>query len=131
MFPRCEFSPPTAKATGLRVVTLSDTGVLARRIRLALNRWLKLLMNHLIFPMVNTFSRGRRGGGNSIITLSPNDQNSSLVCTCSSLLALSCLLNVKNFTSTPPSASSNELYKYHKKCSPECLSCPPCTYCIN
>ena len=58
-----------------------------------------------------------------MITLPPNEQNSSLVHTYSILVALSCPLNGQNFMSTP-FTSSNQLHKCYKKCSPEYSSCP-------
>ena len=62
-----------------------------------------------------------------MISLSPNEQNSSLVRTCSILVTLSRPSNVQNFTSIPPSTSNNQLHKS----SPEYLSYPPITYGIN
>ena len=59
-----------------------------------------------------------------MITLSPNEQNSSLVRTCSVLVTLSRPSNVRNFTSIPPPTSNNQLHK----CSAEYLSYPPYTY---
>ena len=58
-----------------------------------------------------------------MITLPPNEQNSSLVHTYSILVALSCPLNGQNFMTTP-FTSSNQLHKCYKKCSPEYSSCP-------
>ena len=74
-------------------------------------------MNLLIFLMVNALS----GRGHSMISLSPNEQNSSLVRTCSILVTLSRPSNVRNFTSIPPPTSNNQLHK----CSAEYLSYPP------
>ena len=62
-----------------------------------------------------------------MITLSPNEQNSSLVRTCSVLVTLSRPSNVRNFTSIPPPSSNNQLHE----CSAEYLSYPPYTYGIN
>ena len=59
-----------------------------------------------------------------MISLSPNEQNSSLVRTCSILVTLSRPSNVRNFTSIPPPTSNNQLHK----CSAEYLSYPPYTY---
>ena len=55
-----------------------------------------------------------------MISLSPNEQNSSLVRTCSILVTLSRPSNVQNFTSIPPSTSNNQLHKS----SPEYLYPP-------
>ena len=85
-------------------------GVLARRIRLVLNRcWCKYVFME-------------RGFNYCVITKWAKCLSCSYI---STLVALSCPLNVKtlkrqNVTSTPPPASSNQLYKY----SPECFSCP-------
>ena len=85
-------------------------GVLARswcnsqKNEVGFEQMLKLLMHLFLFLMVNIFSWGM--AGHSIITLS-NDQNSSLVRTCSILVALFHPSNVQNFTSTSPPTSSN------------------------
>ena len=120
LFPQCRFSRPTAKVTGLWVVTLSDTGEgqelvycpevqeLARRIGLTLNGcwnfwwifWFSWWYKHFM------------GDVHSIVTLSSNDQNSSFVHTCLILVAPSCPSNVPNFTTAPPPTSSNQLNKY-------------------
>ena len=73
------------------------------------------------------------GRGYSIIMLPPNDQD-SFVCTCSILVAFPCPSNFQKFTSTPPPPYSNQLHKYHKKCSPihiRMFLMPPYTYGIN
>ena len=59
-----------------------------------------------------------------MISLSPNEQNSSLVRTCSILVTLSRPSNVRNFTSIPPPTSNNQFHK----CSAEYLSYPPYRY---
>ena len=87
--------------------------------KVGFEQMLKLLMHLFIFLMVNIFSWGM--AGHSVIALS-NDQNSSLVRTCSILVALFHPSNVQNFTSTSPPTSSNQLHKYHLNCSPECFS---------
>ena len=89
-------------------------GVLARSCCISQNsqadfeQMLKLLMNLLIFSIVNTFSWRRH----SMITVSPNEQNPSLVCTYLILITLFHPSNVQNFASTP--TSSNQLHKCHK-----------------
>ena len=83
---------------------------LARRIGLALNGCWN-------FWWIFYFPDGKHlfmGEGHSIVTILSNDQNSSLVCTCSLLIALSCPSNVPNFTTTLPPTSSNQLHKYQK-----------------
>ena len=135
MFPQCRFSHWTTTkgkrpASGYskqytdrpRVGVLTRSWCISQKNKVGFEQMLKLLMNLLIFAMVNTIPWK---GGQSIITLSPNDQNSSLVCTCSILVALSPPLNVQNVTPTPPPTSGNQLHKYHKICFPECFSCPP------
>ena len=103
-------------------------GVLARSCCISQNnqagfkQMLKLLMNLLIFSIVNTFSCRR----NSMITVSPNEQNPSLVCTYLILVALFHPLNVQNFAPTP--ISSNQLHKCHKKCFPEYFPWHPNIY---
>ena len=82
---------------------------ISQKNQVGFEQMLKFLMNLLIFPIVNTLS-----WGHSTISLSPNDQNSSLVGTCSILVALSHQSNVQNFTSTPPPTSSNQFHKYQK-----------------
>ena len=62
-----------------------------------------------------------------MISLSPNERNSSLVLTCSILVTLSRPSNVQNFTSIPPPTSNNQFHK----CSAEYLSYRPYTYGIN
>ena len=82
---------------------------ISQKNQVGLEQMLKLLLNFLIFLMVNTF---HGGGGHSIVTLSSNDQNSSLICICSILVALSSPLKVQNFKPTPLPTSINQLYKY-------------------
>ena len=70
----------------------SGVDVLVRIIRLALNRCWNIwwIFWCLLFPMVNTFSwkgEGVEWGWAFIIMLSQNDQNSSLLRTCSVLVA--------------------------------------------
>ena len=90
-------------------------GVLARSCCISQNsqadfeQMLKLLMNLLIFSIVNTFSWRRH----SMITVSPNEQNPSLVCTYLISIAFFHPSNVQNFASIP--TSSNQLHKCHKK----------------
>ena len=129
------------KATDLLVVSLSGTGqgqepvcwpgngLLAIRIRIALNkcrnfRWL------LVFLMVNTFSWGW-GGGIWLLYYHQVTKICLLFALAQFVVAVSLPLDIQNFTSTPPPTSSNQLHKYHKKCSPESFLSPPNTYGIN
>ena len=109
-----------------RVGVMARSCCISQKNQAGFEQMLKFLMNLLIFLMVNTFS----WKGNSMITLPPNEQNSSLVCTYLILVALSRPLYVQNFMPTPLT-SGNHLHKCHKKCSPEYFSCPPYTYAIN
>ena len=73
-----------------RVDVLDRSCCIGRKNQVGFEQMLKLLMNLLIFWMVNTFS----WRGYSMIILPPNEQNSSLVRTYSILEALSRPLNV-------------------------------------
>ena len=132
MCPQCRFSQPTAKITGLRVATLRDTeqsqelvhwpgiGVLARRIRLALT----ICWNFWYFDFPDGKHLFMEWGQDSTISLSPNDQNSSFVCTSSISVALSCPSNVRTLHQLPlPPLVISSINT--KKCSPECFSMSP------
>ena len=73
-----------------RVDVLARSCCIGRKNQVGFEQMLKLLMNLLIFWMVNIFS----WRGYSMIILPPNEQNSSLVRTYSILEALSRPLNV-------------------------------------
>ena len=122
MFPQCRFSRPTAKVTGLRVVTRSDTcqgqelvwarsWCFNRKNQVGFEEMLKL-SEFFYFP----YGKHSFMGEGAIVTLLSDNQNCSLVCTCSILVALCC--------PTPPPTSINQLCKY-KKTFPECFSWPP------
>ena len=101
----------------------SGVDVLVRIIRLALNRCWNIwwIFWCLLFPMVNTFSW--KGGGEVgmgvhyyVITKWPKFLSSSYLFSFGSPFSF---IEPSNLT------SSNQLHKYHKKCSPECFPCPP------
>ena len=82
MFPQCWFSWSTAKANQPmsgsskkywarpRVGVLARSWCISQKNQASFEQMFKLLMNLLIFPMVNTFSwEGWGGGGGSIFLL--------------------------------------------------------------
>ena len=128
---------PTAKGNwpthvnSKRYWTRPTVGVLARNCCISqknqagFEQMLKLLMNLLMSSMVNIFPwSGGRGEGFQSFHYHQMKKIPSFIRTYSILAALFRPFNVQDFTWTPP-ASSNQLHKCHKKCSPEYFLCPP------
>ena len=91
-----------------RVGVLARSWCISQKNQVGFELMLKLLMNLMIFLMVNTFSWG---GGIQLLRYRLMT-NISLLFTCSFLVALSYPSNILNFTTAPPPTSSNKLHKY-------------------